>query len=759
MNQWSRKHLFWFLILLISALLVYRVYLLFFETDFQSVHGEQLQHIESQLANNPNYEFAVVGNINNSVGLFERKMIPMLNDDSVNFVVSAGNAVSGGGEDKYRALYRTLSNLNKPYLLSVGPNEVEALGAVHFYRHFGPFFYTMTKNNQFFAFLDATSPETFQFQLQWLKKRLQESNAKNRFVFISKPLWDIGDEPPVDFEDQYLAQDTASTDFKQGLQNLFERYAVDMVFSANLHLFDDHELNGVRYITTGGAGGLVLNDNTSYYHYVKIHVQGDQITLQEKPLNIGQDPIMKHLESIWFFIHSLFYVGHLNFLFIMAVLIMLTIKLYSLIFEEKDFYPNYDLDPTPFLNQSWRVAMFTNNYLPFIGGVPISIARLARGLASQGHQVGVFAPNYNDSQQTEQDQKTPSGLQHFRLPVWFGGDVHKPFSITNPFSGQLKQNLTAFKPDLIHVHHPFWLGRMGLFWGQRLKVPVVLTYHTRLEHYSHFVPLPGPVFRNIIVHSLIKRFANKCHAVIVPTASAEEYLRLIGVHTPIYVHPTGIEYQALQQADAQAVQQLQQRWQLNTDAPILISVARLSAEKNFTFMLNAIAKLKHITQQAFTCLIVGEGEQRQALQTQIDALGLTDNVKLVGKIPPAEMPALYQLGDIFVFASRSETQGMVILEAMAGGLPVVAVRASGIDDVIEQGQTGFKTPQTYQAWAQAVQTLLEDSTQRQTMGTNAQDFAKQFAIAPYTQRVAHTYAEILAYAAQQAKHQNKPKNN
>jgi glycosyltransferase involved in cell wall biosynthesis len=744
MRRLWRKRLLVLLIVVITVILGYRLYLLLFETDFQSVHGRQLQAIEQGLADQADYRFAVVGNINNSVGLFERKMVPMLNADEAAFVISAGNAVSGGGEDKYRALYGSLGHLQKPYLLTVGPHEVEALGAVHFYRHFGPFFYTLSRGNQFFAFLDATSKETYDFQLQWLEKRLHETGASNRFVFVSRPLWDVGEEPPVDFEDQYLARDRASGRFRDELILLFEQYAVDVVFSTNLHLFDRREHNGVRYVTTGGAGGLVINDDTSYYHYVTVDVDGEQIRLHEHKLDIGQHPVMKHLESLWFFVHSLFYVGHLNFLLIMAVLIILAVKLYGAVFEEKDYYPNYDLDPGPFLKRPLRIAMVTNNYLPFVGGVPISIARLARGLVAKGHQVNVLAPDYQSAEQTQQDQSQPDGLSVTRLPSWLRMGSGHPFRLANPFSRRFQKALKDFAPDLIHVHHPFWLGRRGLFWARRLEVPVVLTYHTRLEHYAHFVPLPGPLFRNVIVHGAIRRFANRCDAVIVPTASAEEYLRLIGVQRPIHVHPTGIEYSAFQQADTEGVADLKKRWGIGPDTTVLVSVARLSPEKNFEFMLQALAILKTRTDTPFQCLIVGEGEAREGLQAQIEALGLTDTVWLVGKIAPEKMPALYQLGDLFVFASRSETQGMVILEAMAGGLPVVAVRASGIDDVIEQNQTGIKTPENYQAWSKAVQTLLEDPSRRQRMSKAAQSFAGEFDIAPYAKRVHRTYAEILA---------------
>ena len=120
------------------------------------------------------------------------------------------------------------------------------------------------------------------------------------------------------------------------------------------------------------------------------------------------------------------------------------------------------------------------------------------------------------------------------VPTLMAFGEKREFRLTNPFSARFRRCLREFKPDVIHVHHPFWLGSMGLWMGRRLKVLVIYTYHTRLEHYAHFVPLPGALFRNLISHYLIKHFSNRCQGVIVPTYSAEEYLRMIGVKTPGY---------------------------------------------------------------------------------------------------------------------------------------------------------------------------------------------------------------------------------
>jgi glycosyltransferase involved in cell wall biosynthesis len=321
---------------------------------------------------------------------------------------------------------------------------------------------------------------------------------------------------------------------------------------------------------------------------------------------------------------------------------------------------------------------------------------------------------------------------------------HDEFRLANPLSPRIRHGLKEFAPDIIHTHHPFWLGWTALWRARRLKVPTVFTYHTRLEHYSHFVPLPGPLFRNLIAHTAIRRFANRCTGVIVPTESAEEYLRVIGVTSPIYVHPTGIDFDRFQSVDPAAVEALRRAHGIDENERVLVSVSRLSQEKNIDFLVAALDELNRRSKQPFRCLIIGEGEEHQRLQERIDALGLSDTVTLVGSVAPDEMARYYGLGDAFVFASKSETQGMVILEAMAAGLPVVAVRSSGIDDVVRNETNGFKTAEDIDRWTTAAQRLIEDDELRRAMAEQAVTTARRHAIDHFARDVADTYRQVLA---------------
>lgn len=732
------KWLFYICLAIVGLLVAYKTYLNLFMEDFQGVHTLQVERIQSRVSEGEAVRFAVVGNINNSIGIFEERIVPELNASDLDFMVSAGNAVSGGGEDKYRALYGSLGHLTIPYLLTFGAHEYEEFGSFRFYDHFGPHFFSIRAGSSRLIFLDSTGKTPWQWQIRWLDDLLSQDDSKARLLFIGHPPM-TAEDAPFDRRKDYLQPPA----FRTALMQQIKEHDVDMVFSANLSTYEEEQVGDTLFITTGGAGGLVLNNDTSFYHFVQVNVSPDgEVSHSLKRLKVGQHPVLKQLESLWFFIYSLLYSGYVNFIIILAVFVALTIKLYSVIFVGKDYYPDYDLDPTPWLEKPLRVAMFTNNYLPFIGGVPISIERLRRGLEALGDKLLIVAPRYRD--------QPPHEDHVLRVPSLLALGEKREFRLANIFLARIRHGVRQFRPDVIHIHHPFWLGSLGLFMARVLRVPAVYTYHTRLEHYAHFVPLPGMLFRNLISHALIKRFANRCDGVIVPTYSTEEYLRMIGVKTPTFVQPTGIEYQRFQEVSGEDVNTLRQQLGLAGER-VFISVSRLSNEKNIDFMIEAIDTLRHRTDVPFRFLMIGDGHQRDRLQQKIKVRGLEDHFTLVGAVPPEDMATWYHLGDAFLFASKSETQGMVILEAMAAGLPVVAVRSSGIEDVVRHGFNGFKTPEKQGQWVEQAQKLLEDDSLRKALAEQALTFAADYSVEQFAKDVREIYASTLALAEKKRK--------
>jgi glycosyltransferase involved in cell wall biosynthesis len=703
----------------VTAILGYKVYLFASAPDASAVLLDQIESAEQRSAESETLSFAVIGEANNSIGLFERQIIPMINRSDAEFLVSAGNIVSGGGEDKYRALLGTLSRLEKPYLLTFGENEHAEFGSGRFYQRFGPHFYEVRLESVRLIFLDSTGRTPIDWQERWLSDLLAGESDRQVIVFIGHPL--VDPIPETLFEPARGAW-SAPAD-RDRLMGLLSELGVDAVISAGSATFSDRSVDGIRHILTGGAGGFVLNNDVSFYHYLDVTIEPQGMSVDVVRMNTAPTALTRRIEGFWFFIYAFFYIGMWNFLLIFSGFMILGVYLFNRLFRTPPYYPSYDAPPSVDLGRPMRVAMFTNTYLPFIGGVPVSIERLKRGLERQNHEVRVICPNHGDV------NDDPTVL---RLPVLLR--LGRMISISNPFHSSIRGAVSAFDPDVVHVHHPFWLGGTGLRMARRLDVPTVFTYHTRLDQFAHMVPFPSVLFRNVVSHWIIRRFANACDQIIVPTPVTRDYMHLIGVNRPVHVLPTGIEIERYESRDTSRLHKLNTC--INPDNRVLlVTVARLSQEKNLGFIIEAIARLKLRKVPPFRLIVLGEGEQRSELERLIQDKGLSDDIQLLGGVPYEDVPDYLALASIFVYASASETQGIVILEAMAAQLPVVAVNSSGIDAFVRHQETGLGTD--------ALHRLLNDNAAQRSMGRAARSVARHYSVDAFASGAVFVYESAL----------------
>ena len=192
----------------------------------------------------------------------------------------------------------------------------------------------------------------------------------------------------------------------------------------------------------------------------------------------------------------------------------------------------------------------------------------------------------------------------------------------------------------------------------------------------------------------------------------------------------------------QQVQALRSRYAA-PDERLLISVSRMAKEKNLDFLIDGLAKVKKRTHTAFKCLLIGEGPEKERLEKKVAGLGLDDRVIFAGTVTPHEVVRCYMAADLFVFASTSETQGMVLLEAMAGGCPVVVVRARGVYDVVKDGYNGFKVAESTDCWAETVASLLENGKQLSILSENSRLFAEDFSVERVTEKVLTLYRRVV----------------
>jgi 1,2-diacylglycerol 3-alpha-glucosyltransferase len=378
-----------------------------------------------------------------------------------------------------------------------------------------------------------------------------------------------------------------------------------------------------------------------------------------------------------------------------------------------------------------RIALFTNNYLPFCGGVTISVETLRRGLEGRGHEVWVMAPRFRGA-----PDGGPGVLRYPSIPA----TTYPEFPLAIPYAPAVTARVRALDVEVFHAHHPFLLGPAAGRLARRAGRPVIFTYHTRYEKYAHYVPLTRAVVETAAVR-LSTRFAARVDAVIAPSVVVRDELVRRGVRAPMAVIPTGVDLARFRPGDRAAARRA---LGLPADDPVLLYVGRLDREKSVDRVLLAFERVASTVPRA-QLVVVGHGKEAERLRRRAASLSAAGGVQFLGVRAHDTLPLCYQAADLFVFASETETQGLVLAEAAACGLPAVAVNASGCDEVVRDGETGLLTKGTATALAEAAIGLLLDGERRATMAARARDVAeREFDVRLQIDRTLDVYAEAAA---------------
>lgn len=325
-----------------------------------------------------------------------------------------------------------------------------------------------------------------------------------------------------------------------------------------------------------------------------------------------------------------------------------------------------------------RILMVTNTFTPHVGGVARSVQQFSKEYRRAGHQVFTVAPVFPDVLESEAYVARIPAVQNFN-----GTD----FSVPVPIPGFLWQDIGAFEPDIVHTHHPFLLGDTALRISSRLDIPVVFTHHTQYEKYTHYVPGDSELMKRFVV-DLAVGFCNLCDAVIAPSDTIKRRLQGLGVTTTIHEIPTGVDTQLFSSGDRLGLRASQNL--ASTDF-VVGHVGRLAPEKGLDFLARAVAQFVQSRPDIFF-LVAGQGKSESTIRRAFDAAGIADRLIMLGTLQRQELADVYAAMDVFAFASQSETQGMVLTEAMAAGTPVVAVDASGVREVLRSGCNGIMLP-------------------------------------------------------------------
>jgi 1,2-diacylglycerol 3-alpha-glucosyltransferase len=321
-----------------------------------------------------------------------------------------------------------------------------------------------------------------------------------------------------------------------------------------------------------------------------------------------------------------------------------------------------------------NILMMSNTYLPFVGGVERSIETFKKEYQRSGHSVLVVTPQLNDKDENENDILRVPAIQHFN-----GTD----FSVQLPIPGILSNTLKQFRPDIVHSHHPFMLGDSALRVAAQFRVPLVYTFHTFYERYTHYVPMDSAALKRFVI-ALSTGYANLCDRVFAPSLSVAMELRRRGVVSDIDVVPTGIDIERFNEGNGPL---FRSEMDIDPDSFLIGFVSRIAPEKNVEFLINSIIHfMKDNSDTNF--LIIGRGPSEDWLWSQFEENELTDRVYWAGTLEGQRLVDAYHAMDLFVFASKTETQGLVITEAMAAGLPVVALDGPAVNEIVKDFENG-----------------------------------------------------------------------
>jgi glycosyltransferase involved in cell wall biosynthesis len=361
-----------------------------------------------------------------------------------------------------------------------------------------------------------------------------------------------------------------------------------------------------------------------------------------------------------------------------------------------------------------KLLHISDVYFPRINGVSTSIHGSMRELRRRGHQVDLIAPAYDNESVEEGITRVPA--------------VEVPFDREDRLMRRSRALAAASSTDrspidLVHVHTPFVAQSAGRRAAGRFHAPLVTTFHTHFEDYLHcYVPVVPRKWLALAARAFSRRQARHADAVIAPSLAIRDVLERYGVRSRVEVIPTGIDTDAMRGGDGAA---FRRRLGIEPQRKVLVNVSRMAHEKNIGFLIDVVAVVRRFVPDVLL-LLAGEGPALPSLERRVLELGLGRNVRFVGYLDrESDLLDCYRAGDVFVFASRTETQGLVLLEAMSLEVPVVSTAVLGTRDVVGPRRGAVVVEEDVGTFAAQTLILLEDETLRRRLGREGRRYVEE----------------------------------
>ncbi|MGH2462278.1 MAG: glycosyltransferase [Candidatus Limnocylindria bacterium] len=394
-----------------------------------------------------------------------------------------------------------------------------------------------------------------------------------------------------------------------------------------------------------------------------------------------------------------------------------------------------------------RVAVFTESYLPYLSGVTVSTEALARGLGALGHEVLLVAPRPAEDAQPGTAGSLGPDPELAWLPSFHAPPAPPGYRVPMPIPSGALRRAVAFDPDVVHAQSPFVSGLMARSVARRTRAPLVFTHHTRFANYGHYLgPLAG-VSRRAADAWLLAWWAG-CAAIVAPSDDLGREIRAaLGTRRPpaVRVIPTGIEVDAIASMP-EGHPRRRAGWP--HDSIVLVSLGRVAHEKSVLVLVDAFVRASR-RRPRLQLLLVGGGPAERAVQDRAAEAGVAERVHVTGGLPRDEALALVKASDLFIFASQTETQGLVLAEALAAGLPVVALDGPGVTSTLRpriDAEVVSAEPAATRAerLGVAAGALAGDVERRERMSARALEGATRFDASARVAQVAELYEDLLA---------------
>jgi glycosyltransferase involved in cell wall biosynthesis len=383
-----------------------------------------------------------------------------------------------------------------------------------------------------------------------------------------------------------------------------------------------------------------------------------------------------------------------------------------------------------------RILMITDVYFPRINGVSTSIQTFRNDLRALGHEITLLAPQYGKDADDDDGILRVAGRSVPRDP--------EDRLMRRRAIRRMIPEVARRQPELVHIHTPFVAHYAGIEIARALNVPVVTTYHTYFEHYfEHYVPFLPKRWLAALARRVTVGQCSAADLVISPSSAMLDALRAYGVKGRIAVLPTGLGDACYTPGDGH---RFRAAFGIAAERPIVLHVGRAAHEKNIDFLLRMLQPLKRAVPNVLM-VIAGEGPALMHLKELAQRMGLKDSVQFVGYLERARgLPDCYAAGDVFVFSSRTETQGLVLLEAMAQGTPVVSNAEMGTRDVLAADRGARIMPLDEEAFAAAIVQVIGDRGLRTRMSNAAQEHARGWSSRAMAERLlAHYHESLVAH--------------